>query len=56
MAKVAICQKPTCTTCRQTMTIMNESGVDFEAVNSAILMKYSSQFIPIIASPSTASS
>ncbi len=33
MAKVAICQKPTCTTCRQTMTIMNESGVDFEAVN-----------------------
>jgi len=30
---ITIYQKPTCTTCRQTMTILKESGVDFEAIN-----------------------
>lgn len=31
--KITIYQKPTCTTCRRTMAILKESGVDFEAVN-----------------------
>ncbi len=31
--KLIIYQKPTCTTCRQTMAILKESGVDFEAIN-----------------------
>jgi arsenate reductase len=31
--RITIYQKPTCTTCRQTMTILKERGVDFEAVN-----------------------
>ena len=30
---ITIYQKPTCTTCRQTITILQESGVDFEAIN-----------------------
>lgn len=30
---ITIYQKSTCTTCRQTMAILKESGVDFEAVN-----------------------
>ena len=30
---LTIYQKPTCTTCRQTMGILKESGVDFEAIN-----------------------
>ncbi|HET6273813.1 MAG TPA: ArsC/Spx/MgsR family protein [Bacteroidota bacterium] len=33
MAKITIYQKPTCTTCRQTMTILKEAGVDYDAVN-----------------------
>jgi arsenate reductase (glutaredoxin) len=32
-ATITIYQKPTCTTCRQTMAILKEAGVDFEAVN-----------------------
>lgn len=31
--KLTIYQKPTCTTCRQTLAILKESGIDFEAVN-----------------------
>mgnify|MGYP001618192110 FL=1 len=31
--KLTIYQKPTCTTCRQTMAILKEAGVDFEAIN-----------------------
>ncbi|MER3522876.1 MAG: arsenate reductase [Ignavibacteria bacterium] len=31
--KITIYQKPTCTTCRRTMAILKESGVDFEAMN-----------------------
>ena len=31
--KLTIYQKPTCTTCRQTMTIVKDAGVDFEAIN-----------------------
>ena len=30
---LTIYQKPTCTTCRQTMMILKERGVDFEAIN-----------------------
>ncbi|MBM2845529.1 MAG: arsC [Bacteroidetes bacterium] len=33
MAKITIYQKPTCTTCRQTMTILKEAGVDYDTVN-----------------------
>ncbi|MBX2990834.1 MAG: arsenate reductase (glutaredoxin) [Bacteroidetes bacterium] len=33
MSKLTIYQKPTCTTCRQTMAILKEAGVDFEEVN-----------------------
>lgn len=33
MAKLTIYQKPTCTTCRQTMTILKKSGIDFDAIN-----------------------
>jgi arsenate reductase len=33
MAAITIYQKPTCTTCRQTMAILKESGVDFDAIN-----------------------
>jgi arsenate reductase len=33
MSKLTIYQKPTCSTCRQTMTILKESGVDFDAIN-----------------------
>ncbi len=31
--KLTIYQKPTCTTCRQTMTIVKDAGVDFDAIN-----------------------
>ena len=31
--KLTIYQKPTCTTCRQTMAILKDAGVDFEAIN-----------------------
>ena len=31
--KITIYQKPSCTTCRQTMAILKESGVDFDAVD-----------------------
>ena len=30
---ITVYQKPTCTTCRAVYTALNESGVDFEAVN-----------------------
>jgi arsenate reductase len=33
MSKLTIYQKPTCTTCRQTLAILKESGVDFDAIN-----------------------
>ena len=33
MSKIAIYQKPSCTTCRQVYQILKESGVDFESVN-----------------------
>ena len=32
-SSITIYQKPTCSTCRQTMAILKESGVDFEAIN-----------------------
>jgi arsenate reductase (glutaredoxin) len=32
-ATIMVYQKPTCTTCRQVYAALNESGVDFEAVN-----------------------
>lgn len=31
--KITIYQKPTCTTCRQVYKVLQESGVDFSAVN-----------------------
>lgn len=33
MEKILIYEKPTCTTCRQTVKILTELGVDFERVN-----------------------
>ena len=33
MAKITIYQKPTCTTCRQAVQVLKESGQPFEAVN-----------------------
>lgn len=33
MSKITIYQKPTCTTCRQVHKALEESGVDFDAVN-----------------------
>ncbi|MDL1893603.1 hypothetical protein FBQ87_12070 [Sphingobacteriales bacterium CHB3] len=33
MSKLTIYPKPTCATCRETMAILKEAGVDFEAVN-----------------------
>jgi arsenate reductase (glutaredoxin) len=33
MSTVTIYQKPTCTTCRQTMSILKERGIDFNAIN-----------------------
>jgi arsenate reductase (glutaredoxin) len=33
MPTITIYQKPTCTTCRQTIAILKESGVDFNAVD-----------------------
>jgi arsenate reductase len=31
--KLTIYQKPTCTRCRQTMAILKDAGVDFDAIN-----------------------
>ena len=33
MQKITVYQKPTCTTCRNVYKALEESGVDFEAVN-----------------------
>jgi arsenate reductase len=33
MEKLTIYQKPTCTTCRTVMKILQASGVDFDAIN-----------------------
>jgi arsenate reductase (glutaredoxin) len=33
MAKITIYQKPTCTTCRQAVQVLKESGQPFEAIN-----------------------
>ena len=33
MAKITIYQKPTCSTCRQALQIIRESGADYSAVN-----------------------
>jgi arsenate reductase len=33
MGKLTIYQKPTCTTCRAVMKMLEESGVDFDSVN-----------------------
>lgn len=33
LKKIIIYEKPTCTTCRKTVTLLNEMGVDFEKVN-----------------------
>lgn len=33
MSQITVYQKPTCTTCRQVYAALQESGVDFEAVN-----------------------
>jgi arsenate reductase len=33
MNKLTIYQKPTCTTCRTVMKLLQESGVDFDAIN-----------------------
>lgn len=33
MSKITVYQKPTCTTCRQVHKALEESGVDFNAVN-----------------------
>ena len=32
-AKIIIYQKPTCTTCRQTMAILREAGIDFDSID-----------------------
>ena len=31
--KLTVYQKPTCTTCRMTLRLLNERGVEFEAIN-----------------------
>jgi arsenate reductase len=33
MSKLTIYQKPTCTTCRTVMKMLEQSGVDFDAIN-----------------------
>jgi arsenate reductase len=33
MAQIVVYQKPTCTTCRQVYKALNESGIDFDAVD-----------------------
>lgn len=33
MQKITVYEKPTCTTCRKTVKILNEMGVDFDKVN-----------------------
>jgi len=33
MNKLTMYQKPTCTTCRKVMKILQKAGVDFEAIN-----------------------
>jgi arsenate reductase len=33
MKKVKVYEKPTCTTCRKTVKILNEKGIDFDRIN-----------------------
>ncbi len=33
MRKLTIYEKPTCTTCRKVMKMLQDSGVDFDAIN-----------------------
>lgn len=33
MSKITVYEKPTCTTCRNTIKILAEKGIDFEKVN-----------------------
>lgn len=33
MKKITVYEKPTCSTCRNTVKILNEKGIDFEKVN-----------------------
>jgi len=33
MQKITVYEKPTCTTCRKTVKILNEMGVEFDKVN-----------------------
>ena len=33
MEKITVYEKPTCTTCRNTVKILTEKGIDFEKVN-----------------------
>lgn len=33
MKKITIYEKPTCTTCRKTVKLLQEKGIDFEKVN-----------------------
>lgn len=33
MEKITVYEKPTCTTCRKTVKILNEMGVEFDKVN-----------------------
>ena len=33
MQKITVYEKPTCTTCRKTVNMLNEMGIDFDKVN-----------------------
>ncbi len=33
MNKITVYEKPTCTTCRKTIKLLNEKGYDFERIN-----------------------
>lgn len=33
MKKITVYEKPTCTTCRKTVKILNEKGISFEKIN-----------------------
>jgi arsenate reductase len=33
MQKITVYEKPTCTTCRKTVKMLNEMGIDFDKVN-----------------------
>ncbi|MBL1214423.1 MAG: Spx/MgsR family RNA polymerase-binding regulatory protein [Ignavibacteriae bacterium] len=33
MNKVTVYEKPTCTTCRKTVKLLNEKGIEFEKIN-----------------------